>query len=131
MLDSLQCSWDSLSPPLKDDGESHAESDEPGQGKQGLYTSHQVERANSDVGKDENGDEQEAAREASGRHREQLISKANVGLGFVRGESSAIRLACVLAAVRMLGSRNRCVLYSLTAREFVVLQSKDPTPSHV
>jgi hypothetical protein len=48
-----------------------------------LYTSHQVERANNDVGQGENGVKQEAARKASGRHRERLVWKANAGLGFV------------------------------------------------
>jgi hypothetical protein len=83
MLDSLQCSWNSLSPPLEDDGESYAESDEPDQGKQGLYTRHQVERANSDVGKDENCEKLGPASKASGRHCERLISEANVGFRFV------------------------------------------------
>jgi hypothetical protein len=83
MLDSLQCSWDSLSPPLEDDGESHAESEKPDQGKQGLYTRHQVERADNNVGKDENCEKLGSASKASGRHCERLISEANMGLGFV------------------------------------------------
>jgi hypothetical protein len=83
MLDSLRCSWDSLSPPLEDNGESHAESDEPDQGKQGLYTRHQIERASNEVDQDENCEKLGSASKASGRHCERLISEANVGFRFV------------------------------------------------